>query len=54
MASGNKSLQVKEEVQRLGSYGKTLTVLSYSGDIEEVINDTEEEKKLFDSWTPRF
>ena len=50
--SGNKSFQVKEEVQELGSYGKTLTVLSYSGDMEEIIND--EEDKLLDSWTPSF
>ena len=50
--NGNKSFQVKEEVQGLGSYGKTLTVLSYSGDIEEIIND--EEDKLLDSWTPSF
>ena len=49
---GNKSFQVKEEVQKLGSYGKTLTVLSYAGDIEEVIND--EEDKLLDSWISRF
>ena len=49
---GNKSFQVKEEVQGLGSYGKILTVLSYSGDIEEIIND--EEDKLLDIWTPRF
>ena len=49
---GSKSFQVKEEVQRLGSYNKTLTVLSYSGDIEEIINDEEDE--LIDSWTPRF
>ena len=50
--SGNKSFQAKEEVQGLGSYGKTLTVLSYSGDIEEIIND--EEDTLLDSWTRRF
>lgn len=49
---GSKSFQVKEEVQGLGAYGKTLTVLSYSGDIEEIINDEEEE--LFESWMPRF
>ena len=49
---GNKSFQIKEEVQRLGSYHKTLTVLSYSGDIEEVINN--EEDKLIDSWTLSF
>ena len=49
---GNKSFQVKEETQGLGSYGKALTVLSYSGDIEEIIND--EEDKLLDSWTPHF
>lgn len=49
---GNKSFQVKEEVQRLGSYNKTLTVLSYFGDIEEIINN--EEDKLRDSWKPRF
>ncbi len=49
---GSKLFQVKEEVQGLGSYNKTLTVLSYSGDIDEIINN--EEDKLIDSWTPRF
>ena len=50
--SGNKSFKVKEEVQGLGSYGKTLTVLSYSGDTDKIINN--EEDKLLDSWTPGF
>ncbi len=50
--SGNKLLQVKEEVQSLGSYGKLLTVLSYSGDIEEVINN--EEDKLINNWKMSF
>ena len=49
--SGHKSFQVKEEVQGLGSYGKTLTVLSCFEDIEELINDEEDE--LIDSWTQR-
>ena len=36
--SGDKSIQFKEEVKGLGSYGKTLTVLSCGEDIEEICN----------------
>lgn len=49
---GPHSIEITEEVIGLGSYGKTLTVLTAS-DIPdpEVI---EEEDQLIDSWTPRF
>ena len=50
--SGNQSFQAKEEVQGLGSYGKTLTVLSCSGDLEEICNNKEE--GLLDRWTLKF
>ena len=49
---GSKSVHVKEEVQGLGSYGKTLTVLSCSEDLEEICNN--EEEMLLDRWTPKF
>ena len=49
---GSQSFQVKEEVQGLGSYGKTLTVLSCSEDLEEIYNN--EEEMLLDKWTPKF
>ena len=50
---GSKSVQIKEEVQGLGSYGKTLTVLSCSEDLEEIRCNNEEEV-LLDKWTPKF
>lgn len=50
---GDRSLSVTEQVTGLGSYGKTLTVLT-ALDIEEQIEELEEEEDLVDSWTPRF
>lgn len=50
--SCDRNIEVTEDVIGLGSYGKTLTVLS---DIE--LPDEEEEKEeedLIESWTPRF
>jgi len=49
---GNLEAEMFEEVIGLGSYGRTLTVLSASDlpDQEKL----EEEKELMDSWTPRF
>jgi len=39
-----------EEVKRLGSYEKTLTVLTFQGDREEMLA----EESMRDSWEPRF
>ena len=47
------SLSVTEEVIGLGSYGKTLTVLT-ARDVDEQIEEIEEEEALRESWTPRF
>jgi hypothetical protein len=53
---GRRSVKLVEEVLGLGSYGKTLTVLSMemppaSDDDEE---EEDEEANLMESWTPRF
>ena len=37
----------------LGSYGKTLTVLT-AIDLEEQIEEIAEEEEFVESWTPRF
>ena len=50
---GDRSLSVAEQVIGLGSYGKTLTVLT-ALDIDRQIEDLEDEEELVDSWTPRF
>jgi hypothetical protein len=44
--------ELYEEVIGLGSYGKTLSVLTGS-DLPDP-EDIEEEKELVESWTPRF
>ena len=49
----DRSLSVTEEVIGLGSYGKTLTVLT-ALDVEEQIEEIEEEEALRESWTPKF
>ena len=49
----DRSLSVTEEVIGLGSYGKTLTVLT-ALDVDEQIEEMEEEEALRESWTPRF
>lgn len=50
--SGRYSIEITEEVIGLGSYGKTLTVLTAPDlpDPEEI----EEEEELIESWEPRF
>ena len=50
---GDRSLSGTEQVIGLGSYGKTLTVLT-ALDINEQIETIEEDEELVDSWTPRF
>jgi hypothetical protein len=51
--AGDRSIQITEEVIGLGSYGKTLTVLT-TVDLEEKLEEIEEEENLNDSWIPRF
>ena len=49
---GQLKLELSEEVVGLGSYGRTLTVLTANNlpDAEEI----EEEEELIDSWEPKF
>lgn len=55
---GNRSVAATEEVIGLGSYGKTLTVLSCPALVEETFRDEDEEDEddedLVERWTPRF
>jgi hypothetical protein len=48
---GPHSQEVVEEVIGLGSYGKTLTVLTGMEPPDEIEDDEEE---IEESWTPRF
>lgn len=50
---GNHDIPITEEVIGLGSYGKTLTVLTIP-DLDDRLEDIEEENELLESWTPRF
>ena len=50
---GDHSMPITEEVADLGSYGKTLTVLT-ALDLEERLEEIEEEENLIESWTPKF
>ena len=50
---GERSIPITEEVVGLGSYGKTLTVLT-ALDLEERLEEFEEEDNLIQSWTPKF
>ena len=47
---GDQSIQFKEEVKGIGTYGKTLTVLSCSEDIEEICS----EERTVENWEPHF
>jgi hypothetical protein len=53
---GVRSVEAAEEVIGLGSYGKTLTVLSCPSVVDESYDDDEgdDEDDLIESWTPRF
>jgi Zn-dependent peptidase ImmA (M78 family) len=52
---GGKSVRGKEEVQGLGGYGRSLTVLTCTVPDETYGDDEdEEEESLIESWTPRF
>lgn len=50
---GDRNLSVTEQVVGLGSYGKTLTVLT-ALDIDDRIEEIKEEECLADSWALRF
>ena len=47
---GNRDFEIVEDVVGLGSYGKILTILTLTEDIEEL----EEQDELVESWIPRF
>ena len=49
----DRALSIKEQLIGLGSYGKTLTVLT-ALNIEEQIEKIEEDEALIESWIPRF
>lgn len=52
---GKRSVTLCEEVAGLGSYGKTLTVLSSNSLVVEAESDDDEsEEDLIERWTPRF
>jgi IrrE N-terminal-like domain len=53
---GDKIYKVSEEVVGLGSYGRTLTVLTCKALSMriEAVEDDDEEEALVESWTPRF
>lgn len=53
---GVRSVPAMEEIAGLGSYGKTLTVLSCPSIIDDSYRDEDEddEEALSKSWTPRF
>ena len=53
---GTRSVRGIEEVIGLGSYGKTLTVLTCPSLVDETYqeDDVEDEESLIDRWTPRF
>ena len=53
---GRRSIEATEEVVGLGSYGRTLTVLTCPSLVDETYQDEddEDEEDLIDRWTPRF
>ncbi len=53
---GNRSLPATEEVLHLGSYGKTLTLLTVASLLDETFQDEDddEDADLEERWTPRF
>ena len=53
---GSRSVRGTEEVIGLGSYGKTLTVLTCPSLVDETYQEDkgDEEENLVESWTPRF
>ena len=51
---GTRSVEAVEEVISLGSYGKTLTVLTCPSLVDETYQDEDEDADLEEQWTPRF
>ena len=54
---GKRSAPATEEAIGLGSYGKTLTILTCPSVVDETYqddDDEEDEDELIESWTPRF
>lgn len=53
---GDRKVAALEEVIGLGSYGRTLTVLTCPGIEDEVYGyeDEDDEERLTESWTPKF
>ena len=53
---GTRSAVVTEEVVGLGTYGKTLTILSSSriGHKEDGLDDDDNDAEIVERWTPRF
>lgn len=53
---GSRSMPATEEVLHLGSYGKTLTVLTIASLLDETFHDEDEDEDadLEERWTPRF
>ena len=53
---GRRSIEATEEVVGLGSYGKTLTVLTCPSLVDETYQGDDDEggENLIDRWTPRF
>ena len=53
---GSRSVMLTEEVVGLGTYGKTLTVLTAGslGGPTELDDDPDDDEELIESWTPRF
>lgn len=49
---GRWDVECLEEVQGLGTYEKTLTLVTPSGDLD--VEELLEDEKLAESWTPRF
>jgi hypothetical protein len=53
---GDHAYRIREEVVGLGSYNRTLTILTcakLSIDNDPVPDEDEEEERLIESWTPR-
>ena len=50
---GDDSVQIEEQVQGLGRYGKTLTVLT-APDLFDKLEEIKEDESLRKSWKPKF
>jgi hypothetical protein len=50
---GDISVQIEEEVQGLGRYGRTLTILT-APDLFDKIEEIKENEVLYKSWEPKF